>query len=164
MRPCNIVLILQMEKLRHTDTFPIQDHTGNLWQDQHRLLIAGVCLPQGSEGTTEHACSKDLWQRWSWGAPKWVVSTSFLLITKLQSENKYKGSETFLTFFFAFFVCLFLITLMVPLFYPHIIQFCAKKKCYTLLVPCIYTILNLKGLMRRRKAAERCSFRLMLSP
>lgn len=164
MKPCNIVLILQMEKLRHTDTFPIQDHTGNLWQDQHRLLIAGVCLPQGSEGTTEHACSKDLWQRWSWGAPKWVVSTSFLLITKLQSENKYKGSETFLTFFFLF--CLFVFnyldgTFILP---PHDSVLCKKKKCYTLLVPCIYTILNLKGLMRRRKAAERCSFRLMLSP
>lgn len=127
MKPCNIVLILQMEKLRHTDTFPIQDHTGNLWQDQHRLLIAGVCLPQGSEGTTEHACSKDLWQRWSWGAPKWVVSMSFLLITKLQSENKYKGSETFLTFFFLF--CLFVFNYLDST--PTEFSFVQKKMLHT---------------------------------
>lgn len=158
MKPCNIVLILQMEKLRHTDTFPIQDHTGNLWQDQHRLLIAGVCLPQGSEGTTEHACSKDLWQRWSWGAPEWSARP-FSWSQSSSLKTNIKAVRLF-WLFFSFFVCLFLITLILP---PQNSVLC-KKKCYTLLVPCIYTILNLKGLMRRRKAAERCSFRLMLSP
>lgn len=158
MKPCNIVLILQMEKLRHTDTFPIQDHTGNLWQDQHRLLIAGVCLPQGSEGTTEHACSKDLWQRWSWGAPEWSARPfSWSQSSSLKTNIK---AVRLSWLFFSFFVCLFLITLILP---PQNSVLC-KKKCYTLLVPCIYTILNLKVLMRRRKAAERCSFRLMLSP
>lgn len=157
MKPCNIVLILQMEKLRHTDTFPIQDHTGNLWQDQHRLLIAGVCLPQGSEGTTEHACSKDLWQRWSWGAPEWSARPfSWSQSSSLKTNIK---AVRLSWLFFSFFVCLFLITLILP---PQNSVLC-KKKCYTLLVPCIYTILNLKGLMRR-KAAECCSFRLMLSP
>lgn len=157
MKPCNIVLILQMEKLRHTDTFPIQDHTGNLWQDQHRLLIADVCLPQGSEGTTEHACSKDLWQRWSWGAPEWSARPfSWSQSSSLKTNIKAVRPSWL---FFSFFVCLFLITLILP---PQNSVLC-KKKCYTLLVPCIYTILNLKGLMRR-KAAECCSFRLMLSP
>lgn len=126
MKPCNIVLILQMEKLRHTDTFPIQDHTGNLWQDQHRLLIAGVCLPQGSEGTTEHACSKDLWQRWSWGAPEWSArpfswSQSSSLKTNIKAVR--------LSWLFFFLFCLFVFNYLDST--PTEFSFVQKKMLHT---------------------------------
>lgn len=133
---------------------PIQDRTGNLWQDQHRLLITGVCLWRGLEGTTELACAQDPWQSWSWRVHKWKVWVSFPSATKIQLERKYKDNETFLIFFFLIFDSFLLLPPQKSVFHQW---------CYTLLFPYICTVSNLEGLMRR-KAEEHWSLRLMLSP
>lgn len=148
MKPCNIVLILQMEKLRHTDTFPIQDHTGNLWQDQHRLLIADVCLPQGSEGTTEHACSKDLWQRWSWGAPEWSArpfswSQSSSLKTNIKAVR--------LSWLFFFLFCLFVFNYLDST--PTEFSFVQKKMLHTVSSMYLHH-LEFEGLNEKKKSCR----------
>lgn len=37
---------------------PVQDRTENLWQDQHRLLITGVCMCWGLGRATELPCTQ----------------------------------------------------------------------------------------------------------
>lgn len=155
VKPCNIIFILQMEKLRHTDTFlskTAQEICGKTSTDSWSLVSACGGVWRGP------LSSLVLRTRGRAGAEEYINERSGCPFPQPQ-RSSWKGSiKTMRLLRFYFFFLIFDSSLLLP---PQKSVF--HQWCYTLLFPCIYTVSNLEGLIRR-KAEEHWSLRLMLSP
>lgn len=150
VKQCNIILILQMEKLRHTDTFPsktTKEICGKTSTGSWSLESACIRVWGGPQSSLALTC---LWQSRSWRTRKQKVSVSISWATKLQSENKYKCNEIFWFFFSNF-----------NYFLTPEVSFTPRRIiCYTLLFTQICIVSNLEGLIRR-KSVDHQNLRLM---